>query len=143
MRFWDSSALVPLFVVEAQTGAMLELLNVDSEIIVWWFTPIEILAALSRCEREGNLSDLQLAKARDALRALADEWREITPSESVRHHAQRLVRVHPLRAAYSLQLAAAIVACGIDPASLDFVCLDKRLAAIARREGFRVELGEA
>jgi hypothetical protein len=46
--------------------------------------------------------------------------------------------VHALRAADSLQLAAALVAAEHDPRSLRFVALDHRLAEAARREGFEV-----
>jgi hypothetical protein len=49
-----------------------------------------------------------------------------------------LLRLHPLRAGESLQLAAALVAAGHDPATLEMVCLDERLTAAARREGFTV-----
>jgi hypothetical protein len=52
--------------------------------------------------------------------------------------ASRLLRVHPLRAADALQLAAALAAAKGDPSSLDVVCLDQRLSEAARREGFRV-----
>jgi hypothetical protein len=48
----------------------------------------------------------------------------------------RLLRVHPLRAADSLQLAAAVVASEGDPGELPFVCLDEKLAQAASREGF-------
>jgi uncharacterized protein len=48
----------------------------------------------------------------------------------------RFIRVHPLRAADALQLAAAYQASGQRPASLPFVTLDDRLAEVARKEGF-------
>ena len=48
----------------------------------------------------------------------------------------RFLRVHPLRAADALQLAAAFIAADRRPSSLDVVTLDDRLAAAARREGF-------
>jgi hypothetical protein len=48
------------------------------------------------------------------------------------------LRVHPLRAADALQLAAAIVASEDQPASLPFVTLDDRLGQAAQREGFTV-----
>ena len=64
--------------------------------------------------------------------------REVLPADSVRASAQRLLRVHPLRAADSLQLAAALLACEQDPPSLELVCLDDRLAEAAGREGFPV-----
>ena len=63
---------------------------------------------------------------------------EVQPSERVRSTAQRALRVHALRAADALQLAAAIVAAGEDRASLVVVCLDQRLTLAARREGFQV-----
>jgi predicted nucleic acid-binding protein len=56
----------------------------------------------------------------------------------VRRRAERLAAVHPLTAADALQLAAALVASGDRPETLDFVTLDSRLAAAAQIEGFRV-----
>ena len=49
-----------------------------------------------------------------------------------------MLRVHALRAADALQLAAALLASDEEPAGLDIVTLDSRLADAARREGFRV-----
>ncbi len=69
---------------------------------------------------------------------LTPSWSEIQPSERLRVLAQRSLRVHTLRAADSLQLAAALIGAGDDPGSLDMVCLDQRLALAAQREGFRV-----
>jgi predicted nucleic acid-binding protein len=48
----------------------------------------------------------------------------------------RFLRVHPLRAADALQLAAAFVAADRRPSSLEVVTVDQRLAAAARKEGF-------
>ena len=48
----------------------------------------------------------------------------------------RFLRVHPLRAADALQLAAAFIAAERRPSSLEVVTLDDRLAAAARKEGF-------
>lgn len=78
------------------------------------------------------------ARALDLLREIALGWQEVLPSDPVRNTAQRLLRVHPLRAADSLQLAAAIVAAEREPPSLDFVGLDDRLNDAAQREGFRI-----
>lgn len=50
----------------------------------------------------------------------------------------RLLRVHRLRAADAVQIAAAIVAADFQPGSLEFVTLDVRQADAAEREGFRV-----
>jgi hypothetical protein len=53
--------------------------------------------------------------------------------------ARRLLRVHPLRAADALQLAAAFVASERRPPTLEFVCLADRLNDAARREGFVIK----
>jgi hypothetical protein len=75
------------------------------------------------------------------VRELADTWDEIVPTDAVRRTAERLLRAHPLRAADSLQLAAALIAADHDPTSLEIVCLDDRLSTAARREGFSVLSG--
>lgn len=65
-------------------------------------------------------------------------WTELGPSDDLREQAMRLVRVHPLRAADALRLAAAIIASDFQPGSLEVVTLDTRLAEAAEKEGFRV-----
>ena len=60
------------------------------------------------------------------------------PTDPLRDDARRLLRVHDLRAADALHLAAAFAAAEGRPPTLDFVCLDERLAAAAEREGFRI-----
>jgi uncharacterized protein len=138
VRFWDASAIVPLIAEEPPRAAMLTLIEQDSDLLVWWGTPVEITSALARREREGELSADDLTAVFATLREFAESWHEIVPTDAVRRTAERLLRTHPLRAADSLQLAAALIAAGHDPATLDFVCLDHRLSAAARREGFTV-----
>jgi predicted nucleic acid-binding protein len=72
------------------------------------------------------------------LRQLAAAWHEIDPSDAIREAATRFLRVHPLRAADALQLAAAFLAAERRPASLTILTLDDRLGAAARKEGFTV-----
>lgn len=136
MKFWDASAIVPLLFAEPERDALLDALERDPEMLVWWGTPVECASAIARREREGALQLEQGTAALDRLRSLAGAWHEVLPSEAVRNAAQRLLRVHPLRAADSLQLAAAVVAAEGEAPSLEFVCLDERLGAAAAREGF-------
>jgi hypothetical protein len=136
--FWDSSAVVPLLVDESPRDALLDLLRRDSGMIVWWGTPVECASAISRREREGALGMEAVGQAFDRLSTMAGEWHEVLASHAVRAAAQRMLRVHPLRAADSLQLAAALVAAEHEPASLDLVSLDDRLTEAASREGFRI-----
>jgi hypothetical protein len=138
MRFWDASGIIPLLADEPTREHLLRLLEEDAEIIAWWGTPVEIASALARREREGFLAADDVTEALRVAHDLAESWHEIVPSDSVRRTAERLLRTHPLRAADSLQLAAALIASDHNPVSLDFVCLDARLVSAARREGFSV-----
>jgi predicted nucleic acid-binding protein len=138
VRFWDASALAPLVVEEAETGAMRRRLAEDREILAWWGARIECASALARRHREGALGRQDAVRAERRLQRLAQSWAEVQPTEPVRTVAQRLLRVHPLRAADALQLAAAVIAAEHEPASLELLTLDDRLAEAAEREGFRV-----
>jgi predicted nucleic acid-binding protein len=139
LRFWDSSAIVPLTVAEASTEALLATAAQDPVMCVWWATEIECVSALSRLEREGALTAGAITTALERLDRLAEGWNEVQPIAALRGTARRLLRVHALRAADSLQLAAAVIASEGLPASLNVVTLDERLATAARREGFPVE----
>ena len=138
MKFWDTSALVPLLVSEAKTARMQAIAAKDPTMFVWWGSEVECVSALARLEREGILDELTVSLALDRLRQFASTWQEIDASDALREAAVRFVRVHPLRAADSLQLAAAYLASERRPSSLEFVTLDERLAIAARKEGFAV-----
>lgn len=141
MRFWDSSAIVPLLVAEATTEAMQAIADEDPLMLVWWTTPVECESAIARLERDGDLTSEGTAAALERLDALADAWNEVQPVEAARRAARRLLRVHTLRAADALQLAAGVVASEGDAGSLEIVTLDDRLLEAARREGFVVRGG--
>lgn len=137
MRFWDSSALVPLLVEEDETDELLALYPHEG-VIAWWGTEVECASALARIERAGELEVEGATMAFQRLRALARSWHLVEPTDLVKESATRLLRTHDLRAADSLQLAAALVAAEQRPASLELVCRDRRLAVGAQREGFPV-----
>jgi predicted nucleic acid-binding protein len=138
VRFWDSSAIVPLLFAEQESEGLAALFERDPQMLVWWASPVECISALARRERERELTAAAISDAMKRLRALADAWQEVLPGDTVRTTAQRLLRVHPLRAADALQLGAAIVASEHDPGSLPFVTCDERLDEAAGREGFPI-----
>ena len=138
MKFWDASAIVPLLITEQMTRRLQALLAKDPAMLVWWGSEVECVSALARLEREGGLGPQALAVALKRLGQLATAWHEIDASDSVREAATRFVRVHPLRAADALQLAAAFLAAERRPATLEVITLDERLGAAARKEGFTV-----
>lgn len=139
MTFWDTSAIVPLLVGETATATREKHLQADPAMLVWWGTAVECASAIQRLVREGALraEDEKAATAR--LRQLESHWAEVEPTQTVRTQAERLLRLHPLHFADALQLAAALVACHHEPATLPFRTADERLAEAARREGFAVE----
>ena len=97
MRFWDTSAVVPLLVGEASTSAVLEEAERDRELVVWWATTVECVSAIARQEREGTLDVPGMSAAIGRLDALREAWLEIQPFERVRDLAIRLVLTHDLR----------------------------------------------
>ena len=60
-------------------------------------------------------------------------WREIQAGRKVKQIAERILRLHQLRAQDAQQLAACILANEDHP--IDFVTLDARLALAAHKEG--------
>jgi predicted nucleic acid-binding protein len=138
VKFWDASAIVPLLVNETWSRRLQSLAADESAMLVWWGSEVECVSALARRERDGALDGRTMATALRRLRQLADAWDEIDPSDAIRETAERFLRVHPLRAADALQLAAAFAAAEQRPASLEIVTLDDRLADAARKEGFAV-----
>ncbi len=138
MKFWDASAIVPLLVAEAATRRLQALAAEDPDILVWWGSAIECVSALARLERDAALNAKAMTLALQRLRQLAAAWHEIDPSDAIREAATRFLRVHPLRAADALQLAAAFLAAERRPASLTVLTLDDRLGTAARKEGFAV-----
>lgn len=136
MRFWDSSAIVPLLVEESATDRIIELFRDDQKIVVWWGTPVECASALSRIEREGHLTAAETAQSFKRLDTLAANWIQIEPVDEIRVIARRFLRVHPLRSADALQLAAAFIASENRPNTLEVLTLDERLYDVAEREGF-------
>lgn len=138
MRFWDSSAIVPLLVEDPASAEVLEEFEHDPQIVAWWSTETECASAILRKERERVIDQPDVTTALHRLSALVEGWQEVQPTVHVRRTSIRLLRVHQLRAADALQLAAAIVVADGHPASLGFVTRDARLADAATREGFSV-----
>jgi uncharacterized protein len=136
VKFWDASAIVPLLVAEPTPPRMQTLARRDPDMLVWWGSEVECVSALARLERGTALDPKVAALASKRLKEPAGGWHEIEPSEIVGESAMRFLRVHPLRAADALQLAAAFTASERRPASLEIVTLDERLADAARKDGF-------
>jgi len=138
VSYWDTSALVSLLAEEVDSAEREEELLSSSSLATWWGTALELRSALERRRREGSLSDSAYRAANGRLVVLKQQWHVVRPSEFCLARADRLLRVHPLRAADAFQLAAALLACREHTNESAFHCSDRRLCEAAEREGFRV-----
>ena len=138
MRFWDSSAIVPLALSEPQTTRTRRWLQEDANVIVWTLTRVELLSAIARRRRQEPKAASRLLEARRYLLDEWERWTEVNAVDLVRRHAEHVVEAHRLHAADALQVGAALVAAGDDPGLLVFVTLDADQAEAAEREGLRV-----
>ena len=138
MKFWDSSSVIPLCLAEEHSEIIRTLAQEDPDLVVWWGSSVECCSSFARLRRENIVTKEDERQLRGLLTELAECWTEIIASEEVRATARRLLLRHPLRAADSLQLAAALVWTSNQPDDCGFVSLDNRLREAARAEGFVV-----
>jgi predicted nucleic acid-binding protein len=139
VSYWDSSAIVPLLAREADSDQREDELRQDGPMVTWWGTSTELTSAMARRHRAGLLTGIDLDRAKARLQALQDQWIRVLPVEPLIHRAERLLWLHPLRAADAFQLAAALLACREDTRKCFFHCADQRLLYAATREGFPVK----
>jgi len=138
VKFWDSSAIVPLCVKEPSSDTVRSLLADDRSLVIWWATRVECVSTFMRQVRAGALSAVGERQARQVLATLARSWIEIQPTEILRRTAERLLAVHPLRAADAFQLAAALEWRRRQTAETPFISFDARLREAAYKEGFTI-----
>lgn len=138
MRFWDSSALVPLVVRQAGSADVEAWIDEDPVVVVWTLTIVEVVSALRRLVRDAALPERAASAAESTAGAILARTHVVADVDRVKAIAVRLLRVHALRGADALQLAAALVWADGAPSDLVVHTLDQRLALAAEREGFRV-----
>jgi hypothetical protein len=138
VRFWERSALVPLRARQGGSSEADRWLAVDPEVVTFSSPPIEAASALWRLARAGELAERAAREAEGFATALVERSHVVTDGERVKGIAERLLRVHTLRAADALQLGAALVWADGAPNGLVLYGYDRRLAAAAEREGFEV-----
>jgi len=109
VRFWNTSAIVPLCVTQPATAQIRGLIETDPSLMVWWATRTECLSTFARRRRDGHLGAPGERQGRHALAAIATEWSEGLPSEQLRLRAERLLNVHALRVADAFQLGGLAV----------------------------------
>ena len=134
VAFWDSSALVPLC-LQQPNSAHARALAGQFDQVVWWATRVEVSSAISRLHRLGTLKTNARQEAILRLQDLVLQWDEVPQNGAIRDQAATLLDLYPLRAADSLQLAAALVWCRNRPAGRTFLSADTRLCEAATQAG--------
>jgi predicted nucleic acid-binding protein len=138
LRFWDTSALVPLLQVEERTERADRWVLEDPVLVVWRLTSTEALSAIERRRRLGDATEEQAGRSRSLLSKLWNSTNVVEDVGAAQRRAARLLRVHPLRAADALQLAAALAWAEDQPDGHVFLSFDDRLGEAAAKEGFTV-----
>lgn len=138
MRFWDSSAVVPLLVEQASSSRVAAWIAGDNAMVLWTLTPVEVVSGLRRLVRDKALEEEVARVAETRMEELVRVCHLIIDVEAVKSLATRLLRLHPLRAFDALQLGAALQWAEGHPQGRTLHTLDGRLALAAQREGFVV-----
>ncbi len=129
------------FMVGWQEGGVCAILNIGRRRGQWRHPrdsrqPASIPSNFRFSNLNSPYDDVDKKGALARLDVLSRGWREILPGEQLRHLATRLLDIYELRAADSLQLAAALTWCQERPSNRNFVCGDERLSKAAESAGF-------
>jgi predicted nucleic acid-binding protein len=139
--YCDTSALVKLYVVEAESAALKGLVAESEVVAVCRIAWAEAHAAFSRRARE---VPADAAAIEDAKRALARDWPALLVLEitqSVVEKAGEFADTFALHAYDAVQLAAAHHAMAVSDEPLVFGCFDARLNKASRVLGMEARFG--
>lgn len=137
--FWDSSALVPVCILQLSSHNFQRLWKQSNRISIWSGATVEIRSALARLHRNGEINVKELQSAVRRLDAMRRSWREIVSGEKLRLIAENLPDTYGLKSLDSFQLAAALVWCKEKPKGRLFICDDIRLSEAAQKAGFKTK----
>jgi predicted nucleic acid-binding protein len=84
MKYWDSSAIMPLLLLEQSSAAMKDVFSRDRTVFAWWAAEVECVSALARVERERRLNPDDLAFAYRRLQVFCASWYVIQPNEALK-----------------------------------------------------------
>ncbi len=141
--FLDSSALVKRYITEAGSAWVIDICTsaATNPLFVVRIVGAEVVAAIVRCERRGDVSPTEAANAQTSFRQDYEagfNFIEVTPALIA--SAMRLVERHGLRGYDAVQLAAALEAkSAFARMPLTFVAADQNLLAAAKIENLNTE----
>jgi hypothetical protein len=144
--FFDSSAMVKRFIVEAGTKWTISLMrpSAKNEIAVSQISGVEIVAAITRRQRGNVLTANQANKAINRfLRDFYNRFGVIKLDDAIVRNAIHLAQVHALRGYDVVQLSSAlelkVKLTKLGLPSFIFVSADLNLNSAAQTEGLAIE----
>jgi len=96
VRFWDSSAVVPLVVREENSDRVRTWVEDDEDMVVRTLTEVEVRSALSRMAREGRLGPDDLLQVTLDADDLLRQFHTVESLSAVKNRAKRPLMLHPL-----------------------------------------------
>ena len=106
--YFDTSAVVKRYVRERGSARVMSLLG-EHDFLSSAITLVEILSALSRKKREGDLSENNFAATLSRIQSERDQWELIEVGESVLNRAQEIVQGNvPVRAVDAIHIASLV-----------------------------------
>lgn len=130
--FCDTSALVKLYLVEAESDAVRALADEAESVAVCRIAWAEAYAALSRRAREVPADATLIGQAKLALSADWPHYVVVEATQNVVEQAGEFADTFALRGYDSAQLAAAYEAKQVSRLPVSFACFDARLNKAAR-----------
>lgn len=138
---FDTSTLIKIYLEEAGTPDARSLWSMAMPASGSVLLFPEMMATFARKLREGADAN-KIAAARDAFET---DWRSFAPvplDANLNPICRRLVDEHPLRGAYAVHLASALVVQQAAGEPVFFACADIKLLNAAAKEGLRIEVGQ-
>ncbi|PYT69423.1 MAG: hypothetical protein DMG39_18575 [Acidobacteria bacterium] len=137
--YFDSSALVKLYVQESGRPEVLRLLR-HHEVVVSAMLPIEVRGALRRRASENSIENARLPAALQQMAADRMQWNLLAVSKEVLDRAEQIVGSHAVRTLDAIHIASAQEFEARLRAEVPFVSADRRQTEAAEAAGLLVRL---
>jgi hypothetical protein len=136
LAYFDTSALVKRYVVEAGSAAVRRLLR-SHVVVSSVLLRLEAVSAVRRRHAEGDLTDVQQRRLLRRIDADDASWHLVPIVDDVMEAARRLLVAHRLRTLDAIHLASASIVAA-EGLRLPFVTADHRQAETGRAVGLEV-----
>lgn len=141
--YYDSSALVKLYIEEVASDATKDLQQQASVLATCRISWVEVFASFARRSREQPQDEAAITEAGHVFRADWPAFMRIEVSQTLVEQAGLLAEAFALRAYDSIQLASARLIMDQTGNTVSFACFDKRLNQAATLLGMQVPFAQA